>query len=105
MSSNLRPQAFGILRLDDVESDGKQGRPISVGSDRLMALSVQAEPLWFGFVVAGEGQKIMPGGEQHVGIAFLDEQGARKSFPLHVSILFGNGICSRGTLVLDRYAD
>lgn len=102
MSGKIEPQAMAVLRLDATDSLGAPTVPIQVFPARLMALSLQPKPLWFGFVVT-ESPRITPGTVTRVPITFLDEEGARKVFHAGSSILFGDGVRTRGVLVIDEY--
>lgn len=103
VSLNIKPQAVAVLRLDAEDSSGAATAPISVFPARLMALALHPQPIWFGFVVIESGSPITPGVVTRVPIAFLDEEGAQKTFHAGASVLFGDGVRTRGTLAIDEY--
>lgn len=103
MSSKIKPQARAVLRLDVTDSSGASTAPIEVFPARLMALSLHPQPLWFGFVVTESSSPITSGTIARVPIAFLDEESARKMFHPGSSVLFGDGVRTRGVLVIDEY--
>lgn len=89
------------LTLDLFDSNGKPSSPIIVASSRMMALSLKAGGMWFGFVVReARDARITPGSTARVKLAFLDPEGARNALPNNASILFGDGVVSRGVLTL-----
>lgn len=99
MSENKTWYSTCVLTLDQVDSEGREGRPIHVQSERLMALSLRVKSTWFGFILKGVDTSIInPGQSVHVDAVFLDDVGAREAFPLNTSILFGDGVSSRGVL-------
>jgi hypothetical protein len=104
MSSKIAPQAVAVLRLDLNDSSGTPTDPIHAFPARLMALSLGPQPLWLGFVVTDEPMSpIGPGMNARVQIAFLDEESARKTFRVGSSILFGDGVITRGVLLIEEY--
>ena len=89
------------LRLDLVDSCGHTVRSINVASARLMALSLREKSMWYGFVITESDTSVLaPGTTKAVRIAFLDDIGARHALPVCASILFGDGVCAWGVLVL-----
>ena len=89
------------MRLDEVDSGGGIARPIIVAEARLMALSLKMKNVWYGFVVTYvEKAIIIPGDIVDVRVTFLNDIGARDAFPQRASILIGDGVCSRGVIVL-----
>lgn len=101
MSPQSSSQFNALLRLDEVDSSGRATLPIEVVSARLMALSLKSKGMWFGFVIKdAETAVISPGSSVFAKIVFLDGPGAREAFRPSSSVLFGDGVDSRGTLVL-----
>lgn len=97
-----RLQAKGILRLDPVDSDGKHGRTL-FKSERLMARAHDGSS-WYGFIIIEmHTDTLEAGSEAQVGIAFLDDEGAKNAFPVNKPFLFGSGVKTRGSITLDRY--
>jgi hypothetical protein len=99
----VEAQATGLLRLNEQGSDDNAVRPLHMGQ-RLMAQAVDGS-IWYGFVlVSSEQEFIRPGECSCVEIAFLDDEGAKKAFPIDTVIHFGDGIRTRGTIEL-RWKD
>lgn len=95
----VEAQATGLLRLSEQDSDGNAARPLQKGQ-RLMAQAIDGS-IWYGFVlVSSEHEFIMPGEYSYVEIAFLDDKGAKKAFPIDTVIHFGDGMRTRGTIEL-----
>lgn len=98
---NFHSEMKAELTLDAVDSCGREGRPIEVGNSRLMAQVLHPESIWYGFVVTAADEKdLLPGGTWTVKVAFLDDPGARQAIPRRASVLFGDGVCSRGVLII-----
>lgn len=59
---------------------------------------------WYGFIILEmQEELLMPGDSAQVGIAFLDDQGARMTFAVGEPFRFGNGVKTRGSITLERY--
>jgi len=92
-----------MLRLDEVQSNGKKGRPVDPTHARLMALSAESAGKWYGFVIEHtDHQVITPGSTVNAKVAFLDHEGAAQVFVPGSSFLFGDGVSSRGTMMIIR---
>lgn len=97
----IKNQFDAVIHLDTIDSSGALCGEINFSHARLMALSVREKDLWYGFVITESRVDILnPGGSAVVTIAFLNELGAGSVFPLNASILFGDGVNSRGYVVL-----
>lgn len=95
-------QAVGSLYLDERDSDGMRGRPLQM-SQRLMAQAHDGS-IWYGFVIINSDQPLLEVGKSaRVGIAFLDEEGAKRAFPISKLIRFGDGVRTRGSIELQQY--
>jgi hypothetical protein len=95
-------QAVGKLELDAIDSEGASGRRLHK-DERLMALTPDGGS-WYGFIILDmQGELLVPGDSAHVGIAFLDDQGARKTFAVGEPFRFGNGVRTRGSITLKLY--
>lgn len=97
----IKNQFDAVIHLDAVDSSGALCGSINFSHARLMALSVREKDLWYGFVITeSRADTLNPNESAVVTIAFFNELGARSVFPLNASILFGDGINSRGFIVL-----
>lgn len=100
----IKNQFDAVIHLDTVDSSGALCGVVNFSHARLMALSVREKDLWYGFVVTeSKVDTLNPGESAVVTIAFLNELGASSVFPLNASILFGDGINSKGFIVLTSY--
>ncbi|OEY99813.1 hypothetical protein BIY45_14845 [Stenotrophomonas sp. BIIR7] len=68
---------------------------------RPMALSRRGSELWFGFVINDSSvESISPGQTVQCTVSFLNHEDAQHIFPAGASILFGDGIITKGVLKL-----
>lgn len=89
-----------VITVDEVDSNGRLGRPLPVATARPVAFSVK-EKTWYGFAIRHADVEIIEAGSSaFVSIEFLDSVGATSALPRGCPILFGDGVISRGTLVL-----
>ncbi|MCD9088699.1 hypothetical protein [Stenotrophomonas sp. SY1] len=87
--------------LDMIDSMGRATRVIDPSTARLMALHVSESPIWYGFFIKESAEtSLLPGNGYSVELYFLDDQGSKESFPRGASILFGDGISTRGFIRL-----
>lgn len=68
---------------------------------RPMALSRRGGELWYGFVINDSTiDVILPGETVTCVVSFLNHEDAQHAFPRGSSILFGDGVSTRGVLRL-----
>lgn len=97
-----KTQANGILHLDEFDSMGERGREVHL-QHRLLALSSR-DDVWYGFILTRcDPPIVMPGHAGQVGVAFLNDEGARAAFSGVNKIRIGDGVRERGTLVIDGF--
>lgn len=92
-------RAFVELRLDEVDSSGKNVSPLDSSNARPSAVSLSPGMVWFGFVLnEAAGRVIQPGEQASCWISFLNHEGAMEAFPPGASFLFGDGVSTRGVI-------
>jgi len=66
---------------------------------RPMALSLDRKPTWYTFVINDRiVKKISPGQTVSCAISFVNHEDAAVIFHPSASILFGDGVCTRGVI-------
>jgi len=68
-------------------------------SARPLALSMDREHTWYTFVINDETvDKISPGEQVTCSVSFVNAPDAEKAFHPNTSILFGDGVATRGVM-------
>lgn len=89
------------IHLDVVDSLGRPVREMRQSNARPMALSRRGSELWYGFVINDSAiDVILPGQTVTCVVSFLNHEDAQHAFPPGASILFGDGVSTRGVLRL-----
>lgn len=93
------PRVLANLRLDKVDSTGNVVLPLDPSSARPSALSFSDGMIWFGFVINDSDIKtLQPGEEVTCWVSLFNHEGALESFPRGASLLFGDGVATRGVV-------
>nr|WP_313225669.1 hypothetical protein [Stenotrophomonas pavanii] len=97
---NMVP-ARAEIHLDMVDSLGGPVLEMRQNSARPMALSRRGGELWYGFVINDSTvDVILPDERVACVVSFLNHEDAQHAFPRGASILFGDGVSTRGVLRL-----
>jgi hypothetical protein len=90
-----------LLHLDECSSDGARNNDFNLDRARLMALAIRDNCVWYGFVISRCGESKLRAGETVlVEVTFLNGSEAELVFNLKSSIIFGDGVNSKGTVTL-----
>lgn len=95
---NLKPVRVE-LQLDAVESRGLPVGEMVASTARPMALSLKAEPMWYGFVINDASiESIQSGTKVTCTISFITHESAREAFSAGASVLFGDSVSTKGVI-------
>lgn len=68
-----------------------------------MVFSFKNNGLWFGFVITRcDDDLLAPGSKSLVEMTFINSSDAELVFPLNSSLLFGDGVVSKGVIMLTK---
>lgn len=90
------------LRLDVVDSSGNPTFEMRPADARPMAVSVRKNNPWFSFCINDTTvAAVLPGTAVTCNISFINHVDAMGEFPRGASVLFGDGVVTKGVLRLD----
>ncbi len=97
---NMQP-TWAEIHLDVTDSSGEPVQEMLQKYWRPMALSRRGGELWYGFVINDSTvESISPGQSVTCLVSFLNHEDAQHAFPPGASILFGDGVTTKGVLRL-----
>lgn len=96
----VKPQAAALLTLDALESNGKPGRFFHPATRPLLHDALFNT--WYSFTII-DPDDIHVGETCRVEVAFANASAAPLAFPANTSARWGNGLVTRGTLVIERW--
>jgi len=90
------------LRLDVVDSSGNPTFEMRPADARPMAVSVRKNNMWFSFCINDTTVvAVLPGTAVTCNISFINHVDAMQEFPRGASVLFGDGVATKGVLRLE----
>jgi hypothetical protein len=100
----MKSQYEVMISLDRVDSSGAQTSPLNLDALRLMAYSIKDRGVWYGFVVTASKFDQLNSGEKTVSeISFINGDDARFTFITGSSVLFGDGVRSKGVMSILKF--